>query len=882
MEEIDENGMDVIEDESRGIEDKQPEQQVKINDVFFNTQQQIPNDDTNNLHYSQNPIDGFVQDADRQLSDINEALQPTSNSQQIQPDQDVQVIECTLSEEIRTFDYSNYDSDVVNNVRTKVSKSIEHGLGDVTLITISECEIPIYSKIFYEVFIKEMLDIHNKLTNLTEEQWFSQKGQWLVGNTLYVSNSVGNIMSGYYAFIPSKTEYKRYYMHCFDFSGKACFLFSLNDDAWFYSTPTIGESEIDINQISSSWEVLILNYKIAKCKSFVYFKIVDPIEHIFNDPTGDYKDTFKKVLSENFKYLRDLSMKTYENDVDIKNANPDSLCLRDGLLLSIIDSPIDEILPGTYSAIYSKKTNNVFWFYFNPNNKKELIFDMDNFKYSQNNIPKLKDCYYAAVKLQIERDQHPQESPQLHQLPQLPQLPQSQPLISQPNRAEKVQSVPNGMEEDEGDKRKISDGIDLSTLAKNFKYDSSGDLERVEIEKSVYSYVPQGNGLYILGNTERDVDNLTLDIVSYNFQRVSINMGKLNEINGKVVYQIFNKADKLIKIRYMNDKTNEIFILNGVNKIGTDFTVQDRFITGRYAPTLLNKINTTESALQKKSQVIDFKSIKNKDVRILMQALDIDYYTYVAQSKSIQPENYKQMLLSNRQNLIHRLLYTTRLNNTSLNVNFSLQNDVDSIAGLPSYGMKSRANNLIGIMLLTNPPILISLTSKSHRGIKTIYEKYGTLSYVQSISNKNTVIRRHGKIVLQNRVIIGKSIRDNNADDLTDGCSNLEYKWINEILFVDGDYTVLIQIIPYLVNQSREDCYKYDIIAIFYQNGIFRECHTGHDFFIYEEGVNDYIQCLSNGGFNGFKRDVIPAALSDMGVCIPPITNMDKIFSDRN
>ena len=74
------------------------------------------------------------------------------------------------------------------------------------------------------------------------------------------------------------------------------------------------------------------------------------------------------------------------------------------------------------------------------------------------------------------------------------------------------------------------------------------------------------------------------------------------------------------------------------------------------------------------------------------------------------------------------------------------------------------------------------------------------------------MIRRHGKIVLQNRVIIGKSIRDNNADDLTDGCSNLEYKWINEILFVDGDYTVLIQIIPYLVNQSREDCYKYDIL----------------------------------------------------------------------
>ena len=373
MEEIDENGMDVIEDESRGIEDKQPEQQVQINDVFFNTQQQIPNDDDNNFHYSQNPIDGFVQDADRQLSDINEALQPTSNSQQIQPAQDVQGMECTLSEEIRTFDYSNYDSDVVNNVRTKVSKSIEHGLGNLIPITISECEIPIYSKIFYEVFVKEMIDIHNKLTNLTEEQWFNQKGQWLVENTLSVSNSNVNILPGYYAFIPSKTNYGKYYIHWFEFSGKAYFLFNWENDTWFYFPSTLGESEIDIIQINSILTQFASHYRKKYCGSFMYFGIVNPIEHIFNDPTGDYNDTFKKVLSENFKYLRDLSMKTYENDVDIKNANPESLCLRDGLLLSIIDSPIDEILPGTYSAIYSKETNSVFWFYFNPNNQKELF-----------------------------------------------------------------------------------------------------------------------------------------------------------------------------------------------------------------------------------------------------------------------------------------------------------------------------------------------------------------------------------------------------------------------------------------------------------------------------------------------------------------------------
>ena len=743
VEEIVENPMEIIEQNMRGLNGKQQEQPLQFNDVFYNPQQDVVNEeplDSNEHHASQEEINGFIQEADRQTQ--NNTQEPVLNEDVFQTEEYVIFSPAYKIQTNRQSDITG--DDFIHDKFYKLYKILHEFQYDNS----------------YDSFIDNLSSMLQKHVSDPKEE---NEKKWLMENTLSVITPIGQLLLGFYVFVPYRIPYE--------------------------------------GEVYGSYDTY------------------------FFDMQGNLACNF--IIDTARKYF-----------------------------------------------VYAKSRE---------------VFDYDNI------TPMWQRCRQLAMQQlqpqeQLQEQEQIQEQPQEQLQEQLPQITQSsQQFLSRQNQSNnEIRQDQNGIEGDDDNLLQINDRINVAPF-KDLGVNSS-DTRILDT-----LYVPQGKGSYPIQNRDTNQDrDLIINMTLLNFG------GKINnlaDINLKTNHNIFKpgqikiekiKEKELICIRYRNGKG--IFFRLGVNRIGECFVPQDYIITGRYASTLLNKINTVSSVSPGKfySQLIDFEGIENDDVRILMKAFDINYYVCLAKENYEKSDEcrktsneYRETFKSNRSNLIYRLLYTTRLNGTSLNVNFNLENNINVIVGLPSYGIKSRPNNLIGIMLLTNPPILVSLTSKPHRGSKTIYRKSGNLSYVSSIGGRKKVIRRHGELVLQNRVIIGKSIRDDGQAVITDNCSNFEYKWINEIIFVDGDYTVLIQIIPYIVNESREDCYQYDVVAFFYSKGELSQTLTGHDFFIYEEGVNDYITWLSAKELYNFTKDVIPAALKEGGVCVPPITNMDKIFRDN-
>ena len=253
---------------------------------------------------------------------------------------------------------------------------------------------------------------------------------------------------------------------------------------------------------------------------------------------------------------------------------------------------------------------------------------------------------------------------------------------------------------------------------------------------------------------------------------------------------------------------------------------------------------------------------------------------------------------------MYSLLYSTRIGKSNLNLNFILTvgNENEEVVGIPSYFSRTPTKNILNILLITKTtPILIKcIKQKENRATKNAFTNDGELCYVNIKDNKYNVIKRHGEITFEEKIILANSLYNyipsdyfestNVTDNLKDldrsNIWNIEYKFINEIKFKDSNMDITIWIIPYIINKSFEDCYKYKIIAKFTKKGISNDISilNGDDFMILEENTKEFIDRLSNNNpdaFNDCIYDIIPSAVDENGFCNPPIINMDKILNDK-
>ena len=303
-----------------------------------------------------------------------------------------------------------------------------------------------------------------------------------------------------------------------------------------------------------------------------------------------------------------------------------------------------------------------------------------------------------------------------------------------------------------------------------------------------------------------------------------------------------------------------------------------RLITGRYQISNFKKANTISSRMNNTYRVIDYMRFANSDVRILMQDIDIAWYEMVSNrslKKPLDPEE-RNLIIAARDKVIYRLLYTTRRERSSANVNFHLENDEDSVMGLPHYGTKVTKNNFLSIMLLTNPPLLIKMPAKGHTGGKKCYKKIGTLSYVTESGNETHVCRNYGMVFFRTSTIIGPTRRDVTFGVETDQDEiHMEYKFVNEIIFASSSVRMKAVIIPYVVSSNGGNCYAYEISCMFYDESC--QCTqviTGENFFIMEEDLITTLRILmGNESRDKYPADVIPAAISRTGTEVPLLFN---------
>ena len=100
-----------------------------------------------------------------------------------------------------------------------------------------------------------------------------------------------------------------------------------------------------------------------------------------------------------------------------------------------------------------------------------------------------------------------------------------------------------------------------------------------------------------------------------------------------------------------------------------------------------------------------------------MKAVDVQWYKFVAKKRNVILKLDDDSNLKDRSKLIHRLLYTTILQRTCINVNFNMATSEDALLGIEGYNAKISPNNIFGLMILTNPPVLFTMVSNAQRGI---------------------------------------------------------------------------------------------------------------------------------------------------------------------
>lgn len=391
-------------------------------------------------------------------------------------------------------------------------------------------------------------------------------------------------------------------------------------------------------------------------------------------------------------------------------------------------------------------------------------------------------------------------------------------------------------------------------------------------------------------NEEKDLNNFSFKYDQNIIDRY-INIDLLKNKGIDEFKSIFNSnINTLINILKEKVKDN----LEGENYLVhyNDFNLYHKYndiesntITGRVYPSIFMKYSDVKTFRDNsKVQVINVNDIKDLNVKSLMTYINFNWYIYVyKQLYSVQKSN--QIIYNNKNNALFRLFYTTRLDDTCLNVNFNASQNKNEILGFQFYLSKVESNNIVNFMFLTSCPILVSINAKSNRNVSSNrkkisnYSKGCTLTYFLN----NTIYRRYGKADFSTDIILGPSVQSEFKNGENIKPDLLEYKFINKITFIDDVNIIIILVIPFIVNSSREACYKYDIIIKFYnkENHRYERTLTGNDFFIYEEFVTKFIDCIANDNFNGFNYKGVPAALEKNGLEVPPIINFDKIIIDN-
>ena len=433
---------------------------------------------------------------------------------------------------------------------------------------------------------------------------------------------------------------------------------------------------------------------------------------------------------------------------------------------------------------------------------------------------------------------------------------------------------------------------------KNYNYIS---IDKTGIQKTA---LPQVS--HILPNEESDIDEklksfykileiLELDINSLNSLEY-LNEKSLSYNLKDLDLYLKDKNLDYINVNYRNEE-NEIFTrINKGDKID-NCDYENLIVTGKFASSILSTYYDVESNNINQIRVINIKGIKNRKVKSLIKSTDLFFYKFVSSQIPKKEDTSINDLYKERDKILCKLLFTTKLNSGNLNINFNSSINENQILGLTNYSMKSLPNNTINIMLLTEPsPILITYHTKGHRCLKSIYGNIGKISYlietdssqIERDSKKQKIVKRNGTINLSNINILGTSYILKDIDQIFEPFNksnktfNIEYKYVNKIFYFDYGLSVEIYIIPYLINKSRENPYKYQIIALFYDNEkkLIRK-YYGEDLFIYEESIKEYLQKkYKKRNDVSYSYDIIPSSLDEKGVVFPSIINFDKIVID--
>lgn len=434
---------------------------------------------------------------------------------------------------------------------------------------------------------------------------------------------------------------------------------------------------------------------------------------------------------------------------------------------------------------------------------------------------------------------------------------------------------------------------------KNYKYIS---IDKTGKQKT---QVPQVSN--ILPNEESDIDEKLKSFYKI-LEILELDINSLNSLEGlnekSLSYNLKDLDSYLkdknldyIEVNYRNEE-NEIFTrINKGDKID-NCDYENLIVTGKVASSILSTYYDVESKNINQIRVINIKGIKNRKVKSLIKSTDLFFYKFVASQIPKKEDISINDLYKERDKILCKLLFTTKLNSGNLNINFNSSINENQILGLTNYSMKSLPNNTINIMLLTEPsPILITYHTKGHRCLKSVYANIGKISYlietdssqIEKDSKKQKIVKRNGTINLSNINILGTSYILKDIDQIFEPFNksnktfNIEYKYINKIFYFDYGLSVEIYIIPYLINKSRENPYKYQIIALFYDNEkkLIRK-YYGEDLFIYEESIKEYLQKkYKKRNDVSYSYDIIPSSLDEKGVVFPSIINFDKIVIDN-
>ena len=316
-------------------------------------------------------------------------------------------------------------------------------------------------------------------------------------------------------------------------------------------------------------------------------------------------------------------------------------------------------------------------------------------------------------------------------------------------------------------------------------------------------------------------------------------------------------------------------------------------ITGLLSPSVLS-IDLDAEAFEKGFlRLIDVNAIKNQYVRVLLKSFDITVYQMLTMEMLKGQKAYEELHITQdtfralKDKVFYKLMFTTRMNGGSLNVNFNTITCPFACYGFTGYSVKSLQNNTINFMFLTSPsPIVFSYQAKGHRASKNQFQKTGTISYIGEKDGKPIVVRRHGNVVSKNRFVKWFSKRSDSEQSLVgENGLNYEYKYINELNYYDDKMMVYAYVIPYIISEDREHPYSYDVFIMIYDKSQeLKSAYHCTQFFIYEESIREFIGCkiLHNKSDSNYVYDIVPAALEEDGDVLPRIMNMEEITVDNS